>query len=280
MKRTIIIIATLLLGGLAAFAQSTAEEYSEKYNRLVSRLGYAGVGIETYIDKWEAAFPEDGKMLEARCNYYLAKGMTTEVVPMSAEKYLGNKPVISLPDSTGKKTNYFEVVNYDDELFGQAISCLDKAITLYPLDLVYRTDLISCLLAYEKDSPDMALKELDKLVNKEKKEHPEWVVYGEKAEEGVFSDLVSNFCVRLYNIGAPSAYEAFFALSTKLSKLYPKNSNYVDNIGSYWLVAKGNERKAMRFYKKALKLNPDDEVAKTNIRVIERRKNAATKKKN
>ena len=105
MKRTIIIIATLLLGGLAAFAQSTAEEYSEKYNRLVSRLGYAGVGIETYIDKWEAAFPEDGKMLEARCNYYLAKGMTTEVVPMSAEKYLGNKPVISLPDSTGKKTN-------------------------------------------------------------------------------------------------------------------------------------------------------------------------------
>ena len=33
----------------------------------------------------------------------------------------------------------------------------------------------------------------------------------------------------------------------------------------------------MKYYKKALKLNPDDEVAKTNIRIIERR-NAKKKK--
>lgn len=273
MKRYIIIIAALA-AAFSAFAQTTAEEFNEKYNRLISRLGYAGVGIETYLDKWESAFPEDGRLLEARCNYYLWKGLSTQVVPKDQSKFLGNKPIIALPDSTGKKVNYFEENFYDDELFGQAISWLEKAIELYPLDLVYRADKITCLLAYEKESPDMAVAELDNLVEQEKKSHPAWVVYGQPVGESDFSELMSTYCVSLWNIATPQAYDAFFNLSTKLSKLYPKNSNYIDNIGSYWLVAKDNPKKAMKFYKKALKLNPDDEVAKTNIKIIEKRKAA------
>ena len=256
--------------------QTTKEEYNEKYTRLISRLGYAGVGIETFLDKWEAAFPEDGRMLEARCNYYLAKSLTTEVVPKNQAKFLGAKPVLSLPDSSGNKVNYFEENFYDDERFGQAMSWLDKAVELYPLDLFYRADKITCFLAYEKESPDMAVAELDKLVEMEKK-HPAWMVDGAPAGEGDFSQLMSSYCVSLYNIGNAKAYESFFKLSTKLSKLYPKDSNYLDNIGSYWLVAKGNDKKAMGYYKKALKLNPDDEVAKANIRVIERKKAKASR---
>ena len=273
MTRILISLLALTLG-LAAFAQTTAEEFNEKYTRLVNRLGYAGVGIETYLDKWEAAFPEDGRMLEARCNYCLWKGMTTQVVPKDQSKYLGNKPVLALPDSTGKRVNYFEESFYDDELFGQAMTWLDKAVELYPLDLVYRADKITCFLAYEKESPDMAVAEMDKLVEQEKKSHPAWVVYGEPVSEGDFSELMSTYCVRLWNIATPQAYDAFFNLSTKLSKLYPKNSNYIDNLGSYWFVAKNNPKKAMKFYKKALKLNPSDEVAQTNRKIIEKRKTA------
>ena len=260
-----------------AAAQSTQQEYLEKYVRLVNRLGYSGVGIETYIDKWEAAFPEDGMMLEARCNYYLEKAVSNQIVPKDQDKFLGNKPVISIPDSTGKAVNYFQETFFDDELFGQAVSYVNKAIDLYPLDLIYRADLITCLLAYEKESPDMAVKEMDKLVEMQKNQHPEWLVKGVPAEENDFSELMSEYCVKLWSIGTPTAYESFFKLSEKLSKIYPKNSNYIDNIGSYWLVAKNNEKKAMKYYKKALKLNPDDEVAKTNIRIIERR-NAKKKK--
>lgn len=276
MKKHIITIIALAIGA-AAFAQSTQEEYLEKYLRLANRLGYAGVGMETYIDKWEAAFPQDGMMLEARCNYFLEKAMNNQLVAKAQDKYLGNKPVLSIPDSTGKAVNYFQETFFDDELFGQAVSYVNKAIELYPLDLIYRADLITCFLAYEKESPDMAVKEMDKLVEMQKSQHPGWLVKGSPAGEDDFSELMSEYCVKLWSIGTPSAYEAFFQLSEKLSKIYPKNSNYIDNIGSYWLVAKNNEKKAMKYYKKALKMNPSDEVAKTNIRIIERRQ--AKKKK-
>ena len=57
MKKHILIILTLLIA--VASAGQTKEEYNEKYQRLAGRLGLAGVGIETHLDKWEAAFPDD-----------------------------------------------------------------------------------------------------------------------------------------------------------------------------------------------------------------------------
>ena len=42
-----------------------------------------------------------------------------------------------------------------------------------------------------------------------------------------------------------------------------------DNIGAYWQVARNNSRKAMKYYKKALKIDPDDYVAKKNISIIQ-----------
>ena len=271
MKKIIITVLALALAAVA-MGQSTKEEYLEKYLRLVNRLSYSGVGIETFIDKWEAAFPDDGLMLEARCNYYLDKSMSTRLVAKERDKFLGNKPYLSVPDSTGKTVNYFEETFFDDELFGQAVSYLYKAIELYPLELIYRNDLIACLFAYEKESPDMAVKEIRKVVEMEKTTHPGWLVNGVAISDAEFSELMSRHCLSLWNIANPAAYESFFTLSETLAKMYPKDSNYLDNIGSYWLVAKGNDKKAMKFYKKALKMNPDDEVARTNIRIIERRK--------
>lgn len=271
MKRIILTVLALLVTA-AAMAQTTKEEYLEKYLRLVNRLSYSGVGIETFIDKWEAAFPDDGLMMEARCNYYLDKSMTTQLVAKDSDKFLGNKPFLSVPDSTGKVVNYFEETFFDDELFGKAVSYLDKAIELYPLELIYRNDLIACLFAYEKESPDMAVKEIEKIVEKEKTTHPEWLVNGVPVTQEQLSEMLSRHCVSLWNIANPAAYESFFSLSETLAKMYPGESNYLDNIGSYWLVARGNDKKAMKFYKKALKLNPDDEIAKANIKVIERRK--------
>ena len=266
-----LIITVLLFAVALAAAGQTKDEYNEKYQRLAGRLGPAGVGIETHLDKWEAAFPDDRRLLEARAQYCLVKGRSSEVVPKNQSKFLGNKPILSLPDSSGRAVNYFEEYFHDDELFGQAMKYFDRAIELYPDDLYIRAEKIVALLDYEKESPDMAVDEIDKLIALEKQTHPKWTALGEPVEEGGFSDLMSTFCYRLYNIANDTGYNAFFSLSTKLSKLYPKDPNYLDNIGSYWLVARGRDKKAMSYYKKALKLNPDDEVAKANIRVIERK---------
>ncbi len=276
-KRLIFILS--LFAGSVCLAQTTEQEYYDKYLRLTSRLGYAGVGMETYLQGWEKAFPQDARMQEAKCNFFLARSVRTEAVPKEAAKYLGNGPVLTLKDSLGRDINFFEEQFFDDELFGQAVASIDRAIALEPEDLSYRADKVSMLLAYEKESPDMALQELNSLVDIQKREHPKWEVSGTEIEESDFIALMSGYCYDLYKIGTAAGYEAFGSLSNALSRLYPKESNFIDNIGSYYLVYKGDERKAMKYYKKALKLNPEDNVAKSNISLIERRKSTKTKKK-
>lgn len=55
-----------------------------------------------------------------------------------------------------------------------------------------------------------------------------------------------------------------------MNKLYPKNTAFIDNIGSYWLVSEKNYKKAISFYKKALKLDPEDVAAIRNKKLAER----------
>ena len=62
-----------------------------------------------------------------------------------------------------------------------------------------------------------------------------------------------------------------------MNKLYPKNPVFLDNIGSYWQVARGNDKQAEKFYKKALKLDPDDYAATRNLQLIAKKKSQARK---
>ena len=100
MKRSLFIAAALLLSGALASAQ-TSQDFLAKYQRQVKMLGADGVGVETIIDRWEEAFPDDGDMLEARFLYNYLKSQSTDVVRKDGAKYLGAAPVLSLKDSTG-----------------------------------------------------------------------------------------------------------------------------------------------------------------------------------
>ena len=72
MKRIAFALSALLLS-ITLAAQTTQEEFQKRYELLSGRLGPGGVGIETLINKWEAAFPDDCNMLEAKYSYYISK---------------------------------------------------------------------------------------------------------------------------------------------------------------------------------------------------------------
>ncbi len=272
MIRKIIVTAVLsaVLFPAAAQEKPTSDEFREKYNLLVSKLGPAGVGVETTIQKWEAAYPDDIDMLTAKFSYYFSKSQTSSVEVMDADKYLGEKPALSLKDSLGKTVNYFQVNTYDDELFAQATSAIDKAIGLERNRLDLRFLKTAALMAYEKDSPDMALADLKGLVDYDNHSHPQWTYPDYVADKDFFKAAIQEYCYSFFKLGTPQSFEAFRQLSEKMLEYNPNDPLFLTNLGSYYLVYKKDNKTALKYYNKVLKISPNDYTAAKNCVLLAR----------
>ena len=254
-----------------AFAQDAAR-FKEKYERQVRSVGAGGVGVEYILDKWAEAFPDDTDMLEGRYNYFFAKSRSEEVQQVDAARYLGNKPVLSLKDTLGRPVNYFTVPVFNDSLFRISQKCIDRAIELAPDMLIYRFDKISALAAYEKDSPDMAATAMLDLIDYDTKSHPHWLFEGQEVSRADFEAAVQEYCYLFYKTGSANSYESFRILSERMLKVNPGSTLFLNNLGAYWQVVRRDDKKAAKYYRKVLKLNPGDETATANLALIDKNK--------
>ena len=281
MKKIILTIAAVMaLLPAAAQTRMTQKEYYDRYNLLVSRVGYDGLGLETLLQRWEKDFPEDLDMLIGKFSYYYTKSITKTVEVREGNRFLGKTPALSLKDSLGRDVNYFEITAYDDELFGKATQALDRAIELNQNRLDLRAIKISALIDYEKDSPDMALSNLKALIDFDGHNHPAWEYPGLVEDKDLFPAVMQDCCHSFFSIGTPASFEAFKELSEKMLSYYPSASEYLSNLGSYYLVYKGDTKNALKMYNKALKKNPDDYAAIKNCVLMARKeKNVKMEKK-
>lgn len=270
MKKIIMFAAALLLSYTAVMAQTESERYEQRYEMLASRLGPAGVGIETVLDNWAKVDSTNARMLLGRFSYYFTKAQTSEIVTKPQKKYLGMDPLLTLKDSLGNDVYYFQQNVFDDELYGQAIKAADKAISLWPDRLDFRFMKANAYIAYEKESPDMALAFLTALVDENVRRKGAWEYEGTAADPDFFEDAMQEYCFSFYTIGSDAAREAFLTLSQKLSGLYPGNAGFMNNIGSYYLV-KHEYKTALKYYDKVLKKHPSDYTAIQNGLIAARR---------
>lgn len=269
MKKKIAAAALSLLACMALGAQENAADIKAEYERQVRYVGLAGVGVETIINRWEAAAPEDPEVYVARFNYWLSKSAAeSAVITRPQKRYLGNDPVMTLKDSLGRDVYYFEDVNYDDEAFGEALKAIDRAIELNPQEISYRFGKITSIMDYEKESPDMTAAEIFSLIDDYQAGGEGWTYAGETLTQELFCQGISEYCYRFFRTASPASYEYFLEISEKMNKLYPDEVVFIDNIGSYWQV-NGDSRKALRYYRKALKIDPEDYAANNNIRLIQ-----------
>ena len=260
MKRFITVILSVVMT-VSAFAQ-TADRYRQRYELLVSQFGPAGVGVETVLNNWEKVDSTGADFLFAKFSFYFTKAQTAEVVSRAEKKYLGMDPVLTLSDSLGKQVYYYQVNMFDDELYGKSMRAIDKAISVHSDRLDFRFLKANAYIAYEKESPDMALPYLMDLAGREKER--KWIYEGETIEKGFFEEAMQEYCYSFYSIGSPAAYDAFLALSQKLSSIYPDHLDFLNNIGSYHMIAKEDYKTAIKQYGKVLKKDPANYTAIKN----------------
>ncbi|MBR1870015.1 MAG: hypothetical protein IJ799_08150 [Bacteroidales bacterium] len=271
MKRILIILAAMLVSA-AGHAQSGAAAHKANYERQVKAVGPAGIGVETILDRWEAEFPDDPDMLHARFSWCYLKGQSSSVVPKAQDRFMGGKPLLSLPDSTapGGKKNYFEEISFDPDLFMRATKYITRAIGLRPDELRFRFDKISAMIAYEKESPDLATEDIRALVDYHVTQKPAWTCDGKPVDEDFFKAAMQEYCYTFFRIGSPASFDSFHELSVKMHGYWPKDPVFLDDIGSWWLIAKKNPKTALATYKKVLKLDASDYTALKNIIIIAR----------
>ena len=281
----VVAVALSFTGALAQTPDSDTKselvkKYSDRYRLLVSKLGPSGVGIETVLDGWAAVDSSDVDLLQARFSYYFAKSQSSEVVMKEQKKYLGADPIVSLKDSLGNDVFYFQEINYNDALYGKAVRYLDQAIRLNPERLDLRFIKAASLMAYEKQSPDMALDFMIKLVDENYSEKVDWVYPDVEVNSEFFDSAVQQYCYNFYNTGTADSFAAFRALSEKMLEYQPDNTIFLSNIGSYYLVAEEDFKTALKYYNKVLKIKPDDYAAIKNCVIIARKqKNVKLEKK-
>ena len=271
MKRYFLLIL-LALASLSAAAQEPKEEFARKYNNLVGRVGPAGLGVETLLDKWQAAWPDDPQQQVARFAFCFARCQSTAVIQLDKDRYLGREPIVPMTDSLGRKCNWFEDPVFDEALYAEANLAIDRAIGLDPWRLDYRMAKIDAMTAYEKGEPEMATQELKSLVDKHFKEHPVWKYQGlGEVSEEQFKAFMQDYCAALFRLGTERSAECFKGLSEHLLQYCKDEPMYLDNLGSYYLVKK-EYKKALKYFDQVLKKHPDDQTALRNGLLLARAK--------
>ena len=271
MKRLLTLLSLLVFAWpLSSQETYSKDEFLRRYNNLVERVGGDGVGVETLLDKWGAAWPDDTNQLLARFVFCFNRSQSSQLVPMDRDRYMGNAPLVPMTDSLGNKVNYFEVYSYDDELFAAANTAITRAIAIRQNRLDWRMLKINALLAYEKESPDMALQELKALADYHFTRHPDW----EHEQLGAvtpdqFTALMQDYCVSLFRIGSDGSLEAFRSFSEHYLGYSKEEPLFQDNIGSYYL-AKKDYKKARKQFDAVLKKHPADMTALRNCILIAR----------
>ena len=269
--RKIILLLSLSALCLLSYAQQSAQDFLQRYNTIAGRLGPDGVGIETLINNWEEAYPDDLNMLKAKWKYYYTKAQSTTLELMDRDKYLGEGPALALKDSLGNDVNYFQKTVFDDEMFGQATQALDKAIKIDPNDLELHLGKITGLIVYEGESPDMASAAIRSLIDYNYLSKPAWTYGGEPATQEDFEGAIQEYCFTFYQIGTPTAFEAFKDTAQKMIDYKSKNVVFQNDVATYYQVYKDNPKEALKRYDKVLKSVPDDYTAIKNSVLIARK---------
>lgn len=217
-----------------------------------------------------AGAQETGDAYADRFNEHLNAGLQSNLA-MTAELplYAYNTEVFTLTDSvTGEPEGFLYQGYYinDSEQVDSALMILNEGIAKFPNRLDLYFGLATTYLYIEQ--PDKMIDIVEKAMKQEKKNKGNWLWSGDEILPDVTDYMYERVQEDFARFWEAEDLERTERVAKMAVKYYPKRAEYWNNMGAVTMW-KNDKKKAMKYFKKALKLNPDDELIKSNIEYIQ-----------
>lgn len=222
-----------------------------------------------------AGAQETGDGYADRFNEHLNAGLQSSIT-MSVELplYAYNTQVLTLQDTvTGGPAGYMYQGYFitDSAEVGSAVMTLQEGIRKFPnrLDLYFG---LAATYLYT-DQSDKMIGTVESAMQQEKKNKGNWLWTNDELTPDTIDYMYERVQEDFARFWAAEDLEHSERVAQMAVKYYPKRAEYWNNMGvvALWkedFSEKPNFKKAMKYFKKALKLNPDDELIKANIEYI------------
>ena len=208
-------------------------------------------------------------------NEHLNAGLKSSItMSVDLPLYAYNTEVMTLQDTvTGGPAGYMYEGYFitDSAQVDSAVMTLQEGIRKFPNRLDLYFGLAATYLYI--DQPDMMIYIVEKVMKQEKKNKGKWLW---TADEPVPDDIVyvyERVQEDFARFWAAEDLERCERVAQMAVKYYPKRAEYWNNMGvvAIWkedFSEKPNFKKAMKYFQKALKFKPDDELIKANFEYV------------
>ena len=252
---------TLVLATLATTLLNAQQNWFDKYKKLLNSNDT--VALKKCIMQWEKAYPESPDVIAAWYNYYIKRAMNN-VLQLSTVQPADGKQYMELQNDTTKQTAgyLYEQTIYNPELMKQAFAKIDEGIQKFPDRLDLPFGKVHILL--QQEEYDTALKELEKVIERLKTNHNQWLWTQNKPLDNpkeFFIDTMQDYFRQL--IGTPDNQLAY-QLNEAMLTLYPEDIRLRSNKASL-LAISGKYFEALPLFASIHKDAPEDDIVTCNL---------------
>jgi len=212
---------------------------------------------------------ETGDAYADRFNEHLNAGLQSSIT-MSVELplYAYNTEVLTLQDTATGGPAGFVYQGYfitDSAQVDSATMTLHEGIKKFPNRLDLYFGLAATYLYIGQ--PDKMTGVVEEAMKQEKKNKGNWLWSGDEILPDVTDYMYERVQEDFARFWEAEDLERTERVAQMAVKYYPKRAEYWNNMGAV-AMWKNDKKKAMKYFQKALKLNPDDELIKGNIEYI------------
>ena len=222
------------------------------------------------VGYWPLAFAQEtGDAYADRFNEHLNAGLQSSItMSVDLPLYAYNTEVFTLQDTVTGGPAGFVYQGYfitDSAQVDSATMILNEGIAKFPnrLDLYFG---LAATYLYT-DQPDKMIGIVEEAMKQAKKNKGNWLWSGDEILPDVTDYMYERVQEDFARFWEAEDLERTERVAQMAVKYYPKRAEYWNNMGAV-AMWKNDKKKAMKYFKKALKLNPDDELIKSNIEYI------------